>query len=70
MTVGDRTLRLVVDDGGTAVPAIISWATENDVELVKAEVYAPPFDDIFVELVETLTSEDDEVPADTREAAV
>jgi ABC-2 type transport system ATP-binding protein len=53
--VDDRTIRVTVDDGGLAVPAIVSWATENQVELGKAEVHVAAFDDIFVELVEKLS---------------
>jgi hypothetical protein len=74
--VDDRTLRLIVDDGGTAVPEIIGWTTANDVEVGKAELYVPPFDDIFVELVERLAPGTDETPAtdktraESREAVV
>jgi ABC-2 type transport system ATP-binding protein len=49
--VGDRTLRLVVDDAGTAVPDLVEWANANSVELVATEKYEPPLDDVFVELV-------------------
>lgn len=60
----DQTIRLTVADAGTAVPDIINWTTENQVELRKAEVHVAAFDDIFVELVEKLSP-----PADEKQVA-
>jgi ABC-2 type transport system ATP-binding protein len=57
---GDSTLRLVVDDSGTVLPLILEWGIENQVKIDKAEVYTPPFDDIFVELVHKLSDANEE----------
>lgn len=49
--VNSRTLRLVVDDAGTAVPALMEWATGEGLKVETIEEYLPPFDDVFVELL-------------------
>ncbi|REK17623.1 MAG: ABC transporter ATP-binding protein [Actinobacteria bacterium] len=47
-----RSLRVVVDDAGAAVPRLADWAGDNGLVIEKVEAYTPPFDDIFVEVVE------------------
>ncbi len=47
-------VRLVVEDAETATSAIEAWAEQRGVELEKTEMYLPPFDDVFVELVSKL----------------
>jgi ABC-2 type transport system ATP-binding protein len=49
--VGETTLRLIVDDAGTAVPALVEWAKEQGLALTSVDKYTPPLDDVFVELV-------------------
>jgi ABC-2 type transport system ATP-binding protein len=49
--VGDRTLRLVVNDAGAAVPELVEWANANGLDLLAVEEYLPPLDEVFVELV-------------------
>jgi ABC-2 type transport system ATP-binding protein len=49
--VGDNSVRLTVADSGAAIPAIVSWAAENNVNLESVEPFEPPLDDVFVELV-------------------
>jgi ABC-2 type transport system ATP-binding protein len=48
---GPNGLRMAVDDAGTAVPALIEWARDNNLEIRSVESYEPPLDDVFVELV-------------------
>jgi ABC-2 type transport system ATP-binding protein len=48
---GDSSLRLVVDDVGTALPALTAWATETGREISSVEPVDIPIDDVFVELV-------------------
>jgi ABC-2 type transport system ATP-binding protein len=50
--VATGTVRLVVDDAEEATTQISRWASDQDVELRKVERYQPPFDDVFVELVD------------------
>jgi hypothetical protein len=52
----ERTVRVVVEDPGAAIPLILEWGIENRAKIEKAEVYSPPFDDIFVELVQKLST--------------
>jgi ABC-2 type transport system ATP-binding protein len=49
--VNDTSVRLIVDDAGTAVPALVEWANSNNLELRSADKFEPPLDDVFVELV-------------------
>jgi ABC-2 type transport system ATP-binding protein len=48
---GDSGLRLVVDDAGTAVPALVEWARTVNLEVRSIEKYEAPLDDVFVEIV-------------------
>jgi ABC-2 type transport system ATP-binding protein len=48
---GDTALRIVVDDVGTALPALTTWATDTNREIASVEPVDIPLDDVFVELV-------------------
>ena len=48
----DLSLQLVVDDASTALPAVMSWLDERDVTVTEAGEYNPPFDEVFVMLLE------------------
>jgi ABC-2 type transport system ATP-binding protein len=52
--IDDHSVRIVVDDPGAAVPKILEWGSDSGVEIERAEGFSPPFDDVFVELVEQL----------------
>ncbi len=47
----DQDLQLTVDDAATAIPDIVEWGRQNRIEVASIEPYLPPFDDVFVELV-------------------
>lgn len=51
-----RTVRLVVDDAGTAGPAIAGWAENRDVTIDRSETHVPSFDDVFVAVIEKLAA--------------
>ncbi|NNF62990.1 MAG: ABC transporter ATP-binding protein [Acidimicrobiia bacterium] len=53
-----RTVRFVVDEASTALPALTSWLNDRSVELAQAEEFLPPYDDVFVELVNRFRDED------------
>jgi ABC-2 type transport system ATP-binding protein len=55
---GDTSLRLVVDDAGTATAALAAWASESQREVKSIEPVLVPLDDVFVELVKGQTSSD------------
>ena len=52
----DLSLQLVVDDAGTALPAVMSWMDEQGVTVTEAGEYNPPFDEVFVMLLEQETA--------------
>jgi ABC-2 type transport system ATP-binding protein len=48
----DLSLQVVVEDTGTALPALINWLDDLGYEVESAGEYNPPFDDVFVMLLE------------------
>jgi ABC-2 type transport system ATP-binding protein len=48
---GETGLRLIVDKASTAIPALLTCCQTRNLALEAVEEYAPPFDDVFVELV-------------------
>ena len=52
----DLSLQLVVDEAGTALPAVMSWMDEQGVTVTEAGEYNPPFDEVFVMLLEQETA--------------
>jgi ABC-2 type transport system ATP-binding protein len=52
----DYTLQIVVNDTAEAMPVLLSWFKDRDIEVEKAGEYNPPFDDVFVSLVEQETN--------------
>ncbi len=63
MRLGDRELRLTADDAGTAMPDIVEWARARKIEVTSIEPYLPPFDDVFVELVQKAQENDEFTPS-------
>jgi hypothetical protein len=47
----DLSLEVVVEEAGAASPAIIAWLEEHGLAVESAAEYNPPFDDIFVMLL-------------------
>lgn len=47
--------RLVVDDAGDVIPQLTTWAAEQAIEIDSIDQYLPPFDDVFVELINQLS---------------
>jgi len=45
-------VRLVVDEASTAIPSLFLWSQQEGVELESVDEYLPPFDDVFVKLIE------------------
>lgn len=48
----DTTLRLVVDEASTAMPMLLEWCQGQTIKVESVEEYLPPFDDVFVELLQ------------------
>ncbi|MCB0210298.1 MAG: ABC transporter ATP-binding protein [Anaerolineae bacterium] len=49
-------LRLIVDQASTAIPALVEWCKSEYITIASIEEYLPPFDDVFVELVNNATT--------------
>jgi ABC-2 type transport system ATP-binding protein len=45
-------LRLVVKDAGEVTPRLVEWAQAHEIDIRSVEEYQPPFDDVFVHLIE------------------
>ncbi|RPI53939.1 MAG: ABC transporter ATP-binding protein [Chloroflexi bacterium] len=45
-------LRLVVEDAGVVMPRLVEWSQAQGISLQSVEEYQPPFDDVFVHLIE------------------
>lgn len=56
---GETGLRLTVDDAGTAVPALVEWAQDQNLNLRSVEKYVPPLDDVYVEIVQRYQTPDE-----------
>lgn len=48
---GETGLRITVDDAGTAVPELVEWARNNNLDVRSIEKFEPPLDDVFVAIV-------------------
>lgn len=44
-------MRIVVDQASTAIPALMDWAQQQNIQVQAVEEYVPSFEDVFVELV-------------------
>ncbi len=47
-----RGLRIVVEEAALSLPELTTWLASQGVSVAQAEEHMPPFDDVFVELVE------------------
>lgn len=56
----DGSIRILVDDAATALPELMSWLQEQAIPVVSLQQYQPPFDDVFVEIVERHLNHDKE----------
>jgi ABC-2 type transport system ATP-binding protein len=50
--INDREIELVVDEANTAMPALMEAAKAERINVEKLEQISPPFDDVFVRLIE------------------
>lgn len=50
------TLQMVVADASLAIPKLINWCEQEGIEVESVHEHVPPFDDIFVKLVEEETA--------------
>jgi ABC-2 type transport system ATP-binding protein len=54
--INDQEIELIVDEATTAMPALMEAAKAQRVNVEKIEQVSPPFDDVFVRLIEKETA--------------
>lgn len=50
--VDEHTARLIVDEASTSIPSLVTWGRRREITMQSVQEYLPPFDDVFVMLVE------------------
>ena len=53
------TARMTVDDASTAIPQLLDWCRERDVGVQSINEWVPPFDDVFVMIMEQQQEEEE-----------
>jgi len=48
---GSDSMRIIVDQASTAIPDLMEWAQQQNIQVQSMEEYLPSFEDVFVELV-------------------
>ena len=48
----ETTVRIVVDEASTVMPMLLEWCQSQNLKIESIEEYLPPFDDVFVELIQ------------------
>lgn len=56
--INDQEIELVVDEANTAIPALMEVCKTQGVNVETVEQISPPFDDVFVKLIETEAASD------------
>jgi ABC-2 type transport system ATP-binding protein len=53
--INDQELELIVDEANTAIPSLLEWSKAQRLNVETIEEKSPPFDDVFVRLIEKET---------------
>jgi ABC-2 type transport system ATP-binding protein len=48
---GSDSMRIIVDQANTAIPELMGWAQQQNIEVQAVDQFMPSFEDVFVELV-------------------
>lgn len=48
----DQEIEMVVDEASTAIPLLMEWAQAQRLTMEMVEPRLPPFDDVFVKIIE------------------
>src|ERR1041384_7495092 len=68
--INDQEIEIVVDEANTAMPALMEASKAQGIDIQTIEQISPPFDDVFVRLIEMETSKLDEQKAEAEKANV
>jgi ABC-2 type transport system ATP-binding protein len=49
---GALTMQVIVEEASTAIPTLVEWSPAPSITVESIQEYLPPFDDVFVKLVE------------------
>jgi ABC-2 type transport system ATP-binding protein len=49
---GSNSVRIIVEEADTALPQLLEWFGQRDIEVETAAEFIPPFDDVFVILIQ------------------
>jgi hypothetical protein len=55
------TARFTVADASTAIPDLLEWCNNNNVAVESINEFVPPFDDIFVMIMEQTGQAEEQV---------
>lgn len=55
------TAQFAVEDASTAIPQLLAWCAEQDVQVESINEYVPPFDDVFVMIMKQKEEEEEMV---------
>lgn len=47
-----QSVHLIVEDASTAIPRLLDWAEDEGIEIEAINHHVPPFDDVFVKIME------------------
>jgi ABC-2 type transport system ATP-binding protein len=50
--INDQEVEVIVDEANTAIPALMEWTQAQKVTVETIEEHSPPFDDVFVRIIE------------------
>ncbi|MCA9874278.1 MAG: hypothetical protein KC441_11505, partial [Anaerolineales bacterium] len=54
-----QSVQILVEEADTAIPQLLHWSENNNVELDTINEFVPPFDDIFVKIMEDETAKEE-----------
>ena len=52
----DQDIEVIVDEASTAMPLLLEWSKEQKLNIETIEEKSPPFDDVFVRIIEKETA--------------
>jgi ABC-2 type transport system ATP-binding protein len=53
------TIQFAVEDASTAIPQLLEWCSENEIEVESINEFVPPFDDVFVMIMNKYSQEEE-----------
>ncbi|HLE14444.1 MAG TPA: ABC transporter ATP-binding protein [Anaerolineales bacterium] len=54
---GDNGVEIIVEEASTAIPQLMEWANQNNLQIESVEESIPLFDDVFVKVIEAHRNE-------------